>query len=124
MIGLSGDLGAGKTHLVKGIALGLGFEGRVSSPSFGLLNEVNEGRLPLWHLDLYRLSGWDDIAGAGLDDYLANPAGVVVVEWVERWWDSAPADRLVGLGSTRIRRVRISILEELQRQIDFEDTSV
>lgn len=123
VFGLSGDLGAGKTQLVKGIAQGLGISDRVSSPSYGLLNEIGDGRLPLWHLDLYRLNSWDEIVDAGLDEYLGNARGVVVIEWVERWMDRAPADRAVHPDTSLFRRVRMGILSETQRQIEFEDLS-
>ncbi len=85
VIGLTGDLGAGKTQLVKGLARGLGIAGRVSSPTFALMNEYPDGRLPLVHLDLYRLDGPTQIIAAGLEQFLVNPAGITVVEWIERW---------------------------------------
>lgn len=82
---LSGDLGAGKTQLVKGIARGLGIPGRVQSPTFALVQEHREGRLPLYHLDLYRLRDSRDILGAGLEPYFTPSDGVSVIEWFERW---------------------------------------
>src|SRR5882724_2293627 len=85
VIGLSGDLGAGKTQLVKGFARGLGSPARVHSPTFALLNEYDGGRLPVFHLDLYRLNNADEVLHAGLEEYLVNPHGVTVVEWIERW---------------------------------------
>ena len=85
VIGLSGDLGTGKTQLVKGLARGLGFTGRVSSPTFALVNIYEGGRLPLFHLDLYRLDTADQIIPAGLEEYL-QPCGVTVIEWAERWF--------------------------------------
>src|SRR5689334_10708728 len=86
VIGLSGGLGAGKTQLVKGIARGLGIAARVHSPTFTLLNQYEGGRLPLFHLDLYRLETPQQIIVAGLEPYLLSPDGVTVVEWAERWW--------------------------------------
>src|SRR5262245_33764914 len=91
VLGLSGDLGAGKTQLVKGIARGLGITTRVHSPTFALVNEYRGGRLPLFHLDLYRLDSPAQIRGAGLEEYLARSHGVVVVEWVERWFSPQAA---------------------------------
>lgn len=85
LVGLDGDLGAGKTELVRGLALGLGFRGRVHSPTFALLNLYEGGRLPLFHLDFYRLDDTAQIQAAGLDDYLYRADGVAVVEWFERW---------------------------------------
>src|ERR1039458_7886299 len=85
VIGLSGDLGAGKTQFVKGLARGLGIVARVHSPTFALVNIYSGGRLTLFHWDLYRLDSRQQIAAAGLEDYL-NPAGVTVIEWAERWF--------------------------------------
>jgi tRNA threonylcarbamoyladenosine biosynthesis protein TsaE len=89
VVGLSGDLGAGKTQLVKGIAEGLGITARVHSPTFSLVNIYTGGRLPLFHLDLYRLDTREQIIGAGLEEYL-KPEGVAVVEWAERWFGEFP----------------------------------
>jgi len=85
VIGLSGDLGAGKTRLVKGLARGLGITARVYSPTFALVNIYEGGRLPLYHLDLYRMDTIDQILSAGLEEYL-QPQGVTVIEWAERWF--------------------------------------
>ncbi len=85
VIGLTGELGAGKTTLVQGIARGLGLTGRVTSPSFALVNIHDQGRLPLFHLDLYRLENPEQVIAAGLEEYLDHPRGVTVVEWIERW---------------------------------------
>ena len=85
VIGLSGDLGAGKTALVRGLARGVGCRGRAHSPTFALLNEYLGGRTRLFHLDLYRLNSPEEVRGAGLEEYLIQPDGVSVVEWMERW---------------------------------------
>ncbi len=85
VIGLSGDLGAGKTALIRGLAHGLGFTGRIHSPTFSLINLYEGGRLPLFHLDLYRLDGPTAIHEAGLEDYLIHPEGISAVEWIGRW---------------------------------------
>src|SRR5208282_699374 len=85
LVGLTGQLGAGKTLLAAGMALGLGVTSRVTSPTFALLHEYQGGRLPLCHLDLYRLATRAEIVAAGLEPYLCRPRGVVVVEWIERW---------------------------------------
>ena len=85
VIGLNGDLGVGKTQLVKGLARGMGIAGRIQSPTFALINEHRGGRMPLFHLDLYRLESPEQIIIAGLESYLVRPEGVAVVEWIERW---------------------------------------
>ena len=86
VFGLSGDLGAGKTQLVKGLARGLGITSRVQSPTFALINIYAGGRLTLFHLDLHRLDTRGQIVAAGLEEYL-SPQGVTVIEWVERWFE-------------------------------------
>ncbi len=94
IICLDGDLGAGKTTLTQAIAQGLSVPAAecVSSPSFALLHEY-QGRLPLYHMDFYRLTDRADIEDAGLDEYFFR-AGVTVLEWCERAGDLIPATRL------------------------------
>src|SRR5262245_13521892 len=77
LIGLCGDLGSGKTQLVKGLARGLGIPGRIHSPTFSLVNIYPGGSLTLFHLDLYRLETPEQIRAAGLEEYL-RPEGVTV----------------------------------------------
>ena len=89
VIGLSGELGVGKTQFVKGLARGLGCTERIHSPTFALVNIYSTGRLKLFHLDLYRLESQEQIEGAGLGEYF-SPLGVAVIEWVERWTGPAP----------------------------------
>jgi len=92
LVCLLGELGAGKTMLAKGFAAGLGVTDVVASPTFVLMAEY-EGRLPLFHLDLYRLDdAADALAGGLLDDRQAT--GVTVVEWAERLGAALPAARL------------------------------
>lgn len=92
VVALSGELGAGKTAFVQGLARGLGIAGRVASPSFTIVNE-HEGAIPLIHVDFYRLEDAAELAHIGLDDYFAR-GGVVVVEWAERFAGALPAWRL------------------------------
>lgn len=80
LIGLDGDIGCGKTHLAKGIALGLNITDTVKSPTFNLISEYTEGRLPLYHFDVYRLESIDELYLIGFDDYLKT-FGVVIIEW-------------------------------------------
>ena len=91
---LHGDLGVGKTTLTRSIARGLKVpeEQYVSSPSFALMHEY-PGRLPLFHIDCYRLAGEEDIEGAGLADYIGGP-GLTVIEWPDRLGSLQPRDRL------------------------------
>lgn len=92
LVCLWGELGAGKTQLAKGIARGLGIEDTITSPTFILMNEY-PGRLPLFHVDLYRLAdAGDALAGGVIDDRQAD--GVTVVEWPERMGGVLPAARL------------------------------
>ena len=86
---LTGELGSGKTQLVKGIARGLESEARVHSPTFAIVNLYEDGRLPLAHLDLYRLETAHDLIAAGVEDYL-TPEGVAVIEWAERLYTPGP----------------------------------
>jgi tRNA threonylcarbamoyladenosine biosynthesis protein TsaE len=92
LICLWGDLGAGKTHLAKAIGAGLGVGATITSPSFILMAEY-EGRLPLFHMDLYRLAdAADALAGGLIDD--RQVTGLTLVEWPERLTDALPDDRL------------------------------
>ena len=121
VVGLIGDLGAGKTQLVKGIARGLCVSARVHSPTFALVNEYPGGRLPLFHLDLYRLETPAQIIGAGLEAYLDLPAGVAVVEWIDRWLGKAAEPAWAGWVPSRYRRVLLESVGEQERRITYED---
>lgn len=92
LICLWGELGAGKTQFAKGFGAGLGVSGTISSPTFILMSEY-AGRLPMFHVDLYRLAdGADALAGGVVDDRQA--AGVTLVEWPERMGELLPSHRL------------------------------
>jgi tRNA threonylcarbamoyladenosine biosynthesis protein TsaE len=82
IIALRGDLGAGKTVLVKGIARGLGIEDEPVSPTFVIMNAY-EGSIPLYHFDLYRISDADELVGIGYDEFLFG-GGVSAIEWADR----------------------------------------
>ena len=83
VIALHGVLGAGKTQLAKGLARGLGYTGEVTSPSFTIVHEYLGGRLPLYHIDLYRIDSEKDAIEIGLEEFLPGD-GVTLVEWPER----------------------------------------
>jgi tRNA threonylcarbamoyladenosine biosynthesis protein TsaE len=110
---LYGDLGAGKTAFVRGLAKGLGASpDDVSSPTFTLIQEYR-GPVPLQHVDLYRLRP-DEVEGLGLDE-LVEGAGVVAIEWAERWTDAPPGAWVVQLqhdGEDR-RQIRIGTIGDL-----------
>jgi tRNA threonylcarbamoyladenosine biosynthesis protein TsaE len=106
----SGDLGAGKTTLTQSIAQGLGVspEQYVTSPSFALMHEYF-GRFPLYHMDFYRLSGEDDIEGAGLLEYIGKE-GLAVIEWADRLGSFCPDTRL---------EIDIAVTGETERLLTF-----
>ena len=116
VIALTGDLGAGKTQLVRGLARGLGIPTRVHSPTFTLVIEYAGGRLPLFHLDLYRLDTPEQIPGAGLDEFL-RADGVTVIEWAERLVDGGWK-----MEDGKYRKVMIEIIGETERRITYEDS--
>jgi tRNA threonylcarbamoyladenosine biosynthesis protein TsaE len=106
---LSGDLGAGKTTFVRGVAEGLGIDpAEVSSPTFTLVHEYRGGRLPLYHVDLYRLerTATDDL---GLEETGARD-GVLAIEWPDRLTHDLP----------RARLIRIELVEDASRRITIE----
>jgi tRNA threonylcarbamoyladenosine biosynthesis protein TsaE len=116
VIALSGDLGAGKTRFVKGLARGLGISARVHSPTFTLVNEYGGGRLKLFHLDLYRLETAAQILGAGIEEFL-SPDGVAVIEWAERICD-------LRFAICDLKKVRIEVESETERKIIYDDFGV
>lgn len=91
---LEGDLGAGKSELTRGIARGLGIAGPIASPSFTILNVYEEGRVPLYHFDWYRLGGSGELWDMGLDEYLGGD-GIAVIEWPTRCPEAIPEDHLL-----------------------------
>jgi tRNA threonylcarbamoyladenosine biosynthesis protein TsaE len=105
---LWGELGAGKTVFAKGFGAGLGVRDTIGSPSFVLMGEY-AGRLPLFHIDLYRLSTPQEVVDAGLLDERES-AGVVLIEWPDRLGDTLPLDRLdvrIDGGADEPRSIRL-----------------
>jgi len=106
---LYGDLGAGKTNFAYGIARGLDVQEQyITSPTFTFVNEY-QGRVPLYHLDLYRLKGPDELESIGFDEYIESD-GVTVIEWAERAADELPVENL---------SVYFSYVGETSREIGF-----
>lgn len=106
VVALDGALGMGKTAFTRGLARGLGCHGRVTSPTFTIVNEY-DGGIPLFHFDLYRLGSADELYGIGWDDYLER-GGVCAVEWSERAADAMPAGTItvaIGRGETDLSRI-------------------
>lgn len=109
VVAMYGDLGAGKTAFVRGLAAGLASPSRVTSPTFTIVNEY-EGRLPLFHFDMYRLSSADELFDIGWEDYLSR-GGVCVVEWSEN---------VPGAFDGTETRLTIEKLSETERKILIE----
>jgi tRNA threonylcarbamoyladenosine biosynthesis protein TsaE len=122
VLALQGELGAGKTTFVQGLARALGIRRPVTSPTFTLVSEYTGGALRLVHMDLYRLRDPDDLLAIGFHDYL-DRGSLVAVEWPERAGDLLPADTLwVSLtlvSDPRTRRIRV----QPRRQLGIPSTS-
>ena len=106
---LQGSLGAGKSELARGIARGLGIEGPVPSPSFTILNVYDEGRIPLYHFDWYRIHDPEEIAEMGMEEMIGGD-GAALIEWSERAEDMLPA---------QVLRIRLTALDEETRGIEL-----
>ena len=104
---LLGDLGAGKSELTRGIAKGLNIAGPVASPSFTILNVYDDGTIPLYHFDWYRLNSAEELYEMGMDEYLGGD-GIAVVEWPSQCPEAIPNDYL---------EVKIAPLDETTREI-------
>jgi len=107
---LVGNLGTGKTCLTQGIAWGLNIKEYTMSPSFVIVRELH-GRLPLYHIDLYRLDHIEEIADLGLDDYFYGN-GICVVEWAEKGLNVLPSEYLM---------VQISFLSDTERSFHWDN---
>lgn len=94
VLALVGGLGAGKTRFTKGLVAALGHPGEVTSPTFSLVHEYRDGRLPVFHLDFYRLEAAEELLGIGWDEML-DEGGVIVAEWADRFPELLPAEARV-----------------------------
>lgn len=110
IIAFYGDLGAGKTCFITGLAEGLGFTGEVSSPTFAIINEYLGGRLNLYHFDMYRVISWDDLYSTNFFEY-AESGGVLAVEWSENIESALPENTI---------RITIKHLDETKRLITIK----
>ena len=108
IIALSGELGAGKTCFVKGLAAGLDIRQDVTSPTYTLIHEYHGGRLPLYHIDLYRLDSAQQALNIGIEDYLPSD-GITVIEW---------AEKIAGLLPPQTIRLRFTWLSDTDRQME------
>ena len=112
VLALQGELGSGKTLFTKGFAAGVGSNATVSSPTFTIVHEYRDGRLPVYHFDFFRVEDRQSLARLGLDDYFFGD-GVSVIEW---------ADRLPEFVPDQARWIRFEIKSENQRAIIFQET--
>ena len=106
---LFGDMGAGKSELTRGIARGLGIDGPVSSPSFTILQVYEDGRIPLYHFDWYRMETVEELYELGMEEYLGGD-GIAVVEWPTRCPEAIPESYLA---------VTLTPLDESNREITW-----
>ena len=118
VVALYGDLGAGKTAFVRGMARGLGIEARVSSPTFTIVNEYAGGGRELLHFDMYRLGGAEELFDIGWDDYLARGA-VCAVEWSENVEDAFDGSEIC----VTLRKLS-DTLREIEIAFDSEEVGV
>lgn len=112
VLALFGDLGAGKTTFTKGLAVGLGLEADVHSPTFTLIHE-HLGQIPLYHIDLYRLESELEVENIGIDEYIYGD-GVTVIEWADRMKSLLPGGRL---------DLEFRMVGDVEREITFETDS-
>lgn len=111
VIAFLGDLGAGKTCFTHGLCEGLEYKGEVSSPTFAIVNVYEGGKMPIYHFDMYRISGWDDLETTGYFEYTERGDGLTVVEWSENIYSALPADTLfikIEKQDENIRKITLS----------------
>jgi tRNA threonylcarbamoyladenosine biosynthesis protein TsaE len=115
---LNGDLGAGKTHLTQGICYGVGLDegSYISSPTFTLINEY-QGKLPIFHIDLYRIDSLEEIYSLGLEEILFNQ-GITIIEWAEKLRSPKNHKNLILNIQDRIE-INIEIVSESEREFTF-----
>lgn len=107
---LEGDLGAGKSEMARGIARGLGIQGAVPSPSFTILNAYDEGRIPLYHFDWYRIEDANEIYEMGMEEQLSGD-GVALIEWSTKAEECVPPKHM---------KITLQPVDENTREITFE----
>ncbi|MGB9475929.1 MAG: tRNA (adenosine(37)-N6)-threonylcarbamoyltransferase complex ATPase subunit type 1 TsaE [Candidatus Udaeobacter sp.] len=112
VLALQGELGSGKTQFTKGLVAGMGSNAAVSSPTFTIVHEYRDGRLPVYHFDFFRVENRKSLARLGLDDYLFGD-GVSVIEWADRFPEFIPE---------QARWILFEIKSENQRTITFRGT--
>ena len=116
MLAMFGGLGAGKTSFTRGLCSGLGIDEGVSSPTFAIVN-VYEGRYPVYHFDMYRINGADDLFATGYYDYIGN--GIIVTEWSENIESELEPDCIrITIGKTDDENERIFEIEGLDAYAD------
>ena len=108
VIAYRGDLGAGKTAFTRGLARGLGIVDPVTSPTYTIVNEYLDGRIPLFHFDMYRLHSADDLFDIGWDDYLER-GGVCAVEWSENVADALENPMVITIEKTGEQSRKITV---------------
>lgn len=112
VVALDGDLGAGKTQLVKGVAAALGVTGAVTSPTFPLLQEYAASAFPVYHIDFYRMDSADEVLQSGMGELLPPPEGVALVEWAGKFPELLPEGTWrvrIDMAEGDSRRVRVSL---------------
>lgn len=109
---LHGDLGVGKTVFTKGFAQGLGISEPVTSPTFTLIQEYEEGRLPFYHFDVYRIGDVEEMYDIGYEDYFFGE-GVCLIEWASRIWEILPDEC-----------INITIEKKLEKGFDYRTIKV
>ena len=126
IIAMTGDLGAGKTHFTMGVAESLGITEYVSSPTFTIVNEYTNGKMPLYHMDAYRLGDSDGLLEIGFDEYVSRD-GVVVIEWADIVEDILPPGTIwikiqrMDMVDINARSITVEVPEGDDRFADFGD---